>query len=207
MNLDCRGDKNKEAIVRDYFLKPLIYSTLLEEQEKLGCCGKLEREYYVFRAKHKKNNNEFSFFVGKHCAEKFLLLINHPKLDLFNLFISETENEHTQNNSNDGNSGLKKIHPINKELIEAIHILTTAWNSPPPSSVITIIEFTHNNEGIVNKMGIKWFNEKLAYDKQKRTMTEIYLDLKNANKKIRNFSFEKLKSYFSDSFPNETNRY
>ena len=73
--------ENKEAIVRDYFLTPLMHTTVLERQGKLGCCGKLEREYYKFRAKHKKENTEFCFFMGKHCAEKFLLLINHPKLE------------------------------------------------------------------------------------------------------------------------------
>ena len=100
MSFDCRGDKNKESIVQDYFLTPLMYTTLLEGREKLGCCGKLEREYYVFRAKHKKENTEFCFFVGKHCAEKFLLLIKHPKLELFNLFTSETNNEGMNNSPN-----------------------------------------------------------------------------------------------------------
>ena len=207
MALDCRGGKNKEAIVRDYFLTPLMHTTLLEGQEKLGCCGKLEREYYIFRAKHKKENTEFCFFMGKHCAEKFLLLINHPKLELFNLFTSEINNESEDNNpNNESNNLIRDIHPINKELIDAIYILNASWNRLP-ALLVSIIEFTHKKESIINIRGIKWLNEKLVYDKQKRTMTEIYLNLKKENKRIRAFSFEKLKSYFSDNFPNEINRF
>ena len=207
MILDCRGDKNKEAIVRDYFLTPLMHTTVLERQGKLGCCGKLEREYYKFRAKHKKENTEFCFFMGKHCAEKFLLLINHPKLELFDLFTSEINNEKVNNNpNNESNNPIRDIHPINKELIDAIYILNASWNRLP-ASLVNIIEYTNKNESLINVRGIKWLNEKLMYDKQNRTMTEIYLNLKKENKRIRTFSFKKLKAYFSDNFPNEINRF
>lgn len=207
MSFDCRGDKNKESIVQDYFLTPLMYTTLLEGREKLGCFGKLEREYYVFRAKHKKENTEFCFFVGKHCAEKFLLLIKHPKLELFNLFTSETNNEGMNNSpNNESNILIRDIDPINKELIDAIYILNASWNRLP-ALLDNIIEYTHKKESLINVKGVKWLNEKLMYDKQNRTMTEIYLNLKKENKRIRTFSFKKLKAYFSDNFPNEINRF
>ena len=132
--------------------------------------------------------------------QKFLLLINHPKLELFDLFTSEINNEKVNNNP------IRDIHPINKELIDAIYILNASWNRLP-ALLDNIIEYTHKKESLINVKGVKWLNEKLMYDKQNRTMTEIYLNLKKENKRIRTFSFKKLKAYFSDNFPNEINRF
>lgn len=96
------------------------------------------------------------------------------------------------NNSpnNESNILIRDIDPINKELIDAIYILNASWNRLP-ASLVNIIEYTNKNESVINVRGIKWLNEKLMYDKQNRTMTEIYLNLK---RKIKGFGLSHLKS-------------
>ncbi len=81
--VNCHGEENKQKLVEEYDINPMLYLGLLPNQEKQGCCGKLTDRYYIFKAKNKETKKEFSFFAGKHCAERILMLIGESKLPFF----------------------------------------------------------------------------------------------------------------------------
>lgn len=204
-SINCFGDKRKQILVEDNIIYPLLYLGLLPNQSKIGCCGKLTTNYYIFNAENKKTKKENLFYAGKHCAEEILKLIGKPKLGLFNplSIVSHKEQNNNKKSSNIDNN----LVPINKELINAIKIISIAWSSIPPSSILKIIEFTLKNPNLINYNGIVWVNNSVSKDYKNRTLTEIVQDLKNENPDLRNFTFDNLKKEMSLKFPKEINRY
>jgi len=183
----CRGEKKKIEIVNEYNLTPIAHLSVLAGQEKQGCCGKVTKRYYVFKAKHKKTNIEEIFYVGYSCAEQFLELINHDKLPLFNHLQSPGSKD--PSHSVTGNKK-EKVTPLNRELYNAIHILCAAWDKPPKYSLLRSLEFIRNCPHIsTKKFAVIKFNEILSKDAKKRSLTQILSDLKILNPNLRNFSF------------------
>ena len=185
-----------------------MYIGLLADQEKEGCCGKLKERYYVLKATEKQETkNEFSFYAGKHCTEEILKLINVSPLPYFNPFKSIGDNVRG-GTTNPSKSNKQKVNPTNKELINAIYVISMAWNYPPPISVLNIIDFTKKlDEKTVNKNGFLWINKNLSNDKDDRTLSQIYSDLKEQNPDMREIGFERLKDAMNEFYPDEVNRY
>ncbi len=94
------------------------------------------------------------------------------------------------------------MHPVNKELINAIQIMSIAWNYPPPIPILNIIDYTKKlNKSTENKRGIYWINDKLIMDKENRTLTETYDDLKTEHPDLRKISFNRLCDLMDKEFP------
>ncbi len=68
---NCRGDELKAQIVAKYDLACTAHLTLLDGQDKDGCCGRLTDEYYFFEYTAIEGDETGGFFVGRHCALKF----------------------------------------------------------------------------------------------------------------------------------------
>ncbi|WP_407265148.1 hypothetical protein R5N98_06860 [Tenacibaculum maritimum] len=208
-NINCYGNTNKKALVKECYLKPVLYVGLLPNQEKQGCCGKLTDRYYIFKATNKLTKKEFSFFVGKHCAEKLLELINVKPLKFFNPLKLDSDNLHGNSTSNNHLDKLKKkIHPINKELIQVISIISMAWDYPPPVFVLDIIEYTNSlDEFRVNNKGVLWVNRNLAKDKQNRDLTQIISELREVSPNFKQMDFKNIRNYLNKEYPDEINKY
>lgn len=211
-NINCYGNENKVKLVEKFYIKPIMYLGLLKNQEKQGCCGKLTDRYYIFKATDKISKKEVSFYAGKHCAEGILNLIKVKPLPFSNPLKSINDENTKKGNSSNNNIGSKKkkvLHPLNQKLIQAIQIISMAWDYPPPVSVLNIIDFTLNklDEFRINKRGIEWVNQNLLNDEQGRTLSQIYSDLKGENPNLKEIDFEILKNYMNEKHPEEVNRY
>lgn len=206
-NINCYGKENKLNLVQEYYLEPILYLGLLPNQEKQGCCGKLTDRYYIFKATNKISKEEVSFYAGKHCAEELLKLTNKNSLPFFNPLSIIAHNITPRGNSSTTQTK-KKLHIVNKQLINAIRLISIAWDSPPPVSTLNIISFTLRlDENTINKKGVSWVNEKLEFDNQGRTLTQMYNDLRAENQDFREFNFDDVRNYMSEQFPNQINRY
>lgn len=212
-SVNCHGNENKRKLIEKYYIKPILYLGLLTNQEKQGCCGKLTDRYYIIKATDKTTKKEFSFYSGKHCAEGILSLINVNPLPFSNPLKSISNKNSNVDNSGNNNTTLtlehkKAIHPLNNELIQAIQIISMAWNTPPPVFVLNIIDFTKNlDEFTINKKGIFWTNRNLDKDKENRILSDIYSDLKKENPNLKEVDFENLRKYMNEYHLEETNRY
>ena len=137
----------KEGIVKNNIVFPVTQLKLLEKQQKNGCCGPLSRNYYLFgfmqRGTRGEEGETGSFYVGSDCAKQFVKLINERRrragkrkgepyrvLSLPPLFNPQS---HARN-----------IYPVNtyesnRELIDAIHLIATLWDTPIYGSLLYIL--------------------------------------------------------------------
>ena len=130
---DCRGDDKKRALIRKYKIRPIAYIKLLNNQKKYGCCGKLKDKYYAFEAIDEKAKKKGSFFVGYECGKRFLELLEIDKKDYPKLF-----------NPLKNQTNIEKMDIINREVYNAIMIITMSWNGSPYGDYANIINFIRN---------------------------------------------------------------
>lgn len=201
--INCRGDRTKQEIVEKYDLTPISYVKLLNGQNKKCCCNdRLTDSYYTFSAIEKNTKKEYSFFAGISCARKFLTLLNISPLLLFNPLIIDVENYYItrKENKESKRKTILNFHPINKELLEAICLLSIVWDSPL-LSMNKIVSYTRNRYSIPNIKGVYWFNEKIGNDSKGRTLTQMCDDLRINNPTLKHFKFENLKKILIENFP------
>jgi hypothetical protein len=185
---NCRGNEAKEKIVNLYNIKPIVYIRLLAGQRIDGCCGPITDKYYLFEAEHKENKTIENFSVGYDCGDQFLKLINHDPIGLFNPF----QAENTQGAGGGENSGNgAQIHPLNRELKNAIHILCSGWGGyAPKGSMRKFLEYINNApQRATNSFAIVSFNKIVGKDAKKRTLSKIISDIRVSNPTLRNFEF------------------
>lgn len=196
----CRGtDKKKELVVK-YDIKPVSYLKLLNGQTISGCCGKLTDNYYVFEAIKRKEAEAGSFYfkVGKDCAEQFLTLINHEPLKLFNPLRAAAKEQDGARNENNNTTKVDvpnrpNFTEVNRELLNSINLLLSAWQTFPKLGLKAIIDYTIKNPQTDNLRGIEIFNKILASDGRK--MNKIIEELRELNPTLRDFSFNKMHDY------------
>lgn len=206
MNITCRGDKAKQEIVNQYNIIPISYVELLNGQNKKCCCNDiLKSSYYTFSATHKNTKKEYSFFAGEGCARKFLELLKLQPLPLFNPLITEVNNNYNRNINGVKTEGRETqyIHPVNKELLEAISLLSIVWNSPL-MSMNKIVSYTRSKYSVPNISGVGWFNDKVEKDSKKRTLSQMLDDLRQDNPTLRYFGFEHLKEVMKTHFQDKS---
>lgn len=193
----CRGKEKKQALINQYELKPIAHLTLLNNQEKQGCCGKVTNRYYAFNARNRSTDKVESFYVGYHCAEQLLNLIGHEKLRLFNplqslqsksVNISDIRRENTLSDA--------RIDPLNLELSNAINLLCSTWGQPPRSTLLSYLEYIRQRPGDrTQDFAIINFNKILGQDKGgrggrgRRTLSQMIEELRKDNPAMKHFSF------------------
>ncbi|MEQ8551462.1 MAG: hypothetical protein RIC06_23885 [Cyclobacteriaceae bacterium] len=181
--MNCRTRKRKEELNRKFYIQPVNYLKLLNGQHKQGCCGSLDDKYYIFSYKARGDYDAQSkyFFVGTHCANEFLDIINHDPLPLFNPLIYERGNHSPSNGDPSGSKDKVSIHPFNRELLTAINMLCISWDIIPESGLESIIKFTNKKSSGPNLNGIEWFNKIVAKDARKRTLRQMIDELRESN--------------------------
>ncbi len=206
MNKTCRGNQKKQEIVNLYNIIPISYVKLLNGQNKKCCCNDiLTSSYYTFSATHKQKKEEYSFFAGEGCARKFLELLNLKPLPLFSPLITEVNNNYSRNINEVKTERIEtqNIHPVNKELLEAISLLSIVWDSPL-MSMNKIVSYTRSNYSVPNTSGVVWFNDKVGKDIKRRTLSQMLDDLRQDNPMLRYFGFEHLKEVMKTHFPDKS---
>lgn len=185
----CHGDEAKQKIIDAYSLTPIVYIRLLAGQKIQGCCGPITDRYYSFEAEHKQTKAIETFVVGYHCGEQFLELIGHSKLQLFNPFQAQGHGGVGGGGAGGGNA--VQIHPLNQELSDAIHLLTSAWGGKAPKgSLRTFLDYIRKKpQWPTQDFAIVGFNRILGKDKAQRSLTQIIIDIRIANPTLRNFTF------------------
>ena len=124
---DCTGRK-KDAIVRNYFLRPLAKLKLLEGRKKEGCCGPLTDVYLIFSyASIRNRSDRGTFFVGYDCAAQLINKVNSIKALKGAPPLSEPAlfNPHTAKLSHDWPAG---ITPLNCEAMRILLLLASIWD-------------------------------------------------------------------------------
>ncbi|MFT4301088.1 MAG: hypothetical protein QM579_04995 [Desulfovibrio sp.] len=146
---NCRGEKAKVEIVRQYLLSCVGHLKLLPKQSKQGCCGVLTDQYYAFEYQKKNNPTDAGvFYVGRSCAIDFKEL-HEPSIDLPRLFdpfkhaVSKTEVA-SQGGAAGGRMPGEGIDPLNAEVQTAIYLILTIWNVAPTGGFAKILKFIEN---------------------------------------------------------------
>ncbi|WP_067867882.1 hypothetical protein [Neptuniibacter marinus] len=192
---NCRGDKAKLDIVSNYDIKPVVYVRLLSGQKINGCCGPITDKYYLFEAENKQTKDIDTFCVGYDCGDQLLQLINHNPLQLFDPFQAQYGGQ------GGGNGGeAQQLHPLNKELRNAIHILCSAWGGKAPKAGLRkFLEYINKNPSRpTNSFAITSFNRIVSKDAKGRTLTQIIGDIRLKNPNLRNFSFPLMEQVLKD---------
>lgn len=186
---NCRGNQAKNKIVASYNIKPIVYVRLLAGQRIDGCCGPITDKYYLFEAEHKETKEIENFSVGYDCGDQFLQLIDHEPISLFNPFQSENIQGGGGERGNNGNEA--QIHPLNRELKNAIHILCSAWGGyAPKGSMRKYLEYINNApQRATNSFAVVGFNKIVGKDAKQRTLSKIINDLRVDNPTLKNFTF------------------
>jgi hypothetical protein len=191
---NCKGDEAKKQIVEEYDIYPISFVKLLEGQKREGCCGTLKDVYYTFSAINKETKKEESFFVGKSCAEQFLELLKLKKLPLFNpLTAINDKSKSATNNDKKENSKeeIDKVLPINRELLNAIALLSIIWDDPL-ESMQNICKFSIESSK-PNENGIIWFNEKVKKYSKGKTLTQMCDELREKYPNFKVYNFDNLR--------------
>lgn len=200
---NCRGNKAKSEIVFNYDIKPVVYVRLLSGQKIDGCCGPITDKYYLFEATKKQTKEIETFCVGYDCGDQLLQLINHPPLQLFNPFQAQPGGQ-GGGSGGAGGAQAKQLHPLNRELSNAIHILCSAWRGKAPKGGLRLyLEYINNNpERPTQSFAITGFNRIVGKDAKKRTLTQIIGDIRLNNPNLRNFSFPLMEQILKDENQN-----
>ncbi len=198
--MNCRTRKRKEEFCNQYYIQPVNYIKLLNGQNKEGCCGPLDDKYYTFSYKPKGDYDAQAkyFFVGTHCANEFLDIINHDSLPLFNpMTLDQSSNTGGGGNSSGSGINMQRIHPFNQELLTAINMLCITWDIIPESGLESIITFTRKKSDQPNYKGVEWFNKMVAKDSKERSLRIMIDELRKTND-LKEMRFELLNRHLND---------
>ncbi len=198
---NCRGDVNKENLIKLYWIKPLTHLKLNKGQIEKCCCGDKindkdsDSECYIFSCTSKTSNAPVPsiFFAGMGCSAKILEMTGAHKLPVFNPFEEDNEDEyeiHTANKGDHSNDNQKtKWDPLNKELYKAINILILSWNIRDFNkydTIVKILSFLESKKEIRTKnWAVEAINKMAAKDMKKRRIKDMLKDLGYKTKDIK----------------------
>ncbi|WP_019556494.1 hypothetical protein [Thiomicrorhabdus arctica] len=195
--LNCRGSEAKNKIVDSYNIKPIVYIRLLAGQKIDGCCGPITDKYYLFEAEHKETKEIENFSVGYDCGDQFLQLTGHAPISLFNPF----QAENGQGGGGEGNNEAgTQIHPLNRELKNAIHLLCSAWGGyAPKGSMRKFLEYINNSpQRATNSFAVVSFNNIVGKDAKNRNLSQIISDIRADNPTLREFAFPHMEKVLAE---------
>ncbi|SMD37656.1 hypothetical protein SAMN04488029_3394 [Reichenbachiella faecimaris] len=197
--MNCRTRKRKEEICSQYYIQPVNYIQLLEGQTKEGCCGPLDDKYYIFsyRPRGDYNIKPKYFFVGTHCANEFLDIINHKALTLFNPLAIDSNGSSSSTGLSKGSDNFGKLNPFNQELLSAINMLCITWDIIPESGLVDIITYTKKFSDTPNTNGLEWFNNMVSKDGLNRSLRQMIDTLRQKNK-LKDLKYDRLNQYLND---------
>ncbi|WP_150119720.1 hypothetical protein [Collimonas pratensis] len=187
----CRGKSNRMNLTKAYDVTPVAHVMLLPGQKFEGCCEVIETECYTFSYANKSDPNDVGLFhVGKHCADDFINFSGKEAPPLFNPLTSIGARV-PRVPGIPGIGGVNQLCALNKEIYEAISILTLAWGPPKaplqkfltylstyPSTSMSDSDVQHLNNIIGKVTG--------------RTLTGIIAQLGQGLPNLRTFNFPRV---------------
>ena len=197
---NCRTEKKRMEIVRDYTLTPYLYTRLLNGQTKMSCTGdKLTDKYYLFEYVGKSNPKDTgTFYCGSLAANHFLQLIGNPDIQEFNPLKASTS---VNGSSSSGNSGTVKTkwNDVAKELYNAICLLTICWDTHKDGPLLKIkAKLERYKYSAPYFSQVKAVNTMISKDPKNRTLTQMIEELRLKNPTLKEYSFEKLKAILNE---------
>ena len=205
-HFNCRGEHRRNEIVKNYNLKLIAFTKLLNGQDKISCAGsKCTDVYYTFQYESKTNQNDKgSFFCGRKAAKNFMDIANIEPIKLFNpLSVNNTydfKNETTRNeNSSEkeeyssSDDYKKKWNPIAEQFHNAINLIIVCWNTPIYGKLAKlkadVMKYKYREPFIER---IEFVNDVISNDKKNRTLTQMVDDLRTDNPTLKHFNFDLL---------------
>jgi len=187
----CRGEKLKEQIVAKYNLSCNAHLTLLDGQDKQGCCGPLSEEYYHFQYDAKEGNETGEFFVGRHCALQFAEL---AEIDVPAKF-TPLKPELSDGGGGGGTGGRNRVQwdPLNLQLYNGIHVILTMWNLPPKGKFKEILEWLRENPSLPTYVSrINKVNRVIERCFPGKTLTEAWSEFREDYPNLKEYNFHLL---------------
>lgn len=186
-----RGDENKERIRREWDLQPVLHTRLLNGQT-IECCCELSvtTTYYRFDATHRiSGKRDVLFAHAQGCARKLMGIAPAiAPIPLFNPLQAAPVAQGARGGGGDGDG--TRMHPFNRELYEAIHLLLMCWGRPPASGgplVEILDEIRRAPDVALPPWKAKSVNS--IIEKGQRTLTAMLHALPPQNPPMRGFDF------------------
>lgn len=127
---DCYGNQRKDDIVSRYYLMPLANIKMLPYMSKLGCCGQLTEQFFIFSyTSISDKSDKGTFYVGRDCALQLVERINKikknagkPPLEMPQMFDISTNGGFV--------GGYKgKIKTLNFDVLVLLLLLAATWDT------------------------------------------------------------------------------
>lgn len=198
MIFDCRLHENRVDLAKKYLIKPLIYSCVLRNQQKLGCCDNnyLSGKYFGFEYQNKINPSDNGiFFVGEYCGFDFIEILKLYTPDIktpifFDPYHKIQQKLNQQQISNTlSTDTFFKMTSLNKEVYLIINLLCIAWNQMPYGSLSAIMNFCMTSKVDTQDWTINVLNKIISYDKMNRKFIDIYKELQDKYEVRNDFKF------------------
>ena len=194
-NCDNRADPaNRQKLATAYTITPVAHVKLLPGQALKGCCGLIKDECYTFSYSNNSSAADIGLFsVGSHCAEDFLMLIKKIAPPCFNPLTSASSG----GSGSSSGSSLPAMCSLNREVYQAINLLTLDWGPPKASlqAILIAIAFVPATPIPVND--VLHLNNIIGKDRHGRTLTAIIAALKGAHPNLRSFTFSNISGMLS----------
>lgn len=186
-----RGDENKERIRREWDLVPVLHTRLLNGQSIKCCCEVgVTTTYYRFDATHRiSGKRDVLFAHAQGCARKLMgIAPTIAPIPLFNP-LQAAPLAHGARGGGAGGDGAR-MHPFNRELYEAIHLLLMCWGQPPASGgpLVDILDEIRRAPDVALPLW-KAKSVNSVVEKGQRTLTAMLQALPPQNPPMRAFDF------------------
>ncbi|MBB5018181.1 hypothetical protein HNQ59_001466 [Chitinivorax tropicus] len=187
---NCRGEDNRNNLVRQYQIAPVSRTILFEGLVFDGCCGPIKRECHTFAFTNRAEPTDTGLFhVGYSCAADFYRLTGTTEPPLFNPLKEEHTNSKTstQSSTRTTSTSIATLCPFNREIYDAINILTLSWGPPrEPLRDILMAVYQQPNSPIVDNYVLHLNN---IIGKGKHTITQMVAALTTKHPTMKQFTF------------------
>lgn len=200
-HLKCRGEDRRKEIVKEYNIEIITHTYLLNGRTKESDAGDIiTNEYYEFLCTSKLNSKQKIIVCGKHVGKSLIELAELKPIKIFNPLVNINENMNGGNGHNGGNGNNEKWNETSLELYNAINILGLYWNITLTGVLFKIkkdLEKYKVNEPFFNYI-IK-VNKCIAKDKKKLTIAQMLEKLREEDRNIRGYRFEKINKILDEN--------
>lgn len=201
-------DLYKDYFINNYSITFYLHQAVLDTNHiRCFLCNKeLRKEYYLFFIKEKDSNKEKKYYFGIRCAEKLLFIAGKEPIPLFDPLEREKPDKSVQKKNSNRNYVYLKMVPINRELFDAINIVSKAWGDKSLYTMTDTLNYLSSKPDRPTDAWaiIKFNNVILANDNQDRTLLQIVGFLQSIYPSFKSYKFplmqqvlldEKVKSY------------
>lgn len=124
-NINCYGEEKRRRLVCDYEITILRRFYLLPGQTLQGCCRAIKDLAYEFSFKNRRTKKIGTVYCGHGAGDDFLQLVNQPVPPIFNWKSCRANGEAGWGGKTDGD---KPVHPLNQEMLDALHLFFSVKN-------------------------------------------------------------------------------